>query len=295
MLKVQLRKIIDYVSANERVMDKAFLDFFGDLPTSLPPKYKEMIFSLFNEWLIYDFKLSSGTNAITEYYLKNPDNLPEDLLDELKQIISTQIYDYFEIEKTNPGKWVEVWGLFSGKKYKVTEISFSIQIGDQKGSFYNRVAEVNGEYYFVGSNSFILPTTHTNRSRKYYSLLKDKEKLTPKIPFATLLNQSNQKIDRRLSITGSSIKMKRKNLERKFQKLKIKYNLKIDFQSLVDFVFNESYKDHYADFNKDILTIGMPEEMMFDNLQFFQDLWNYFPHKKLNGKSPAEKFKEVYG
>ena len=295
MLKVQLGKIIKYVTVDERIMKQAFLEFFGNRPVPFPPESKEIIFSLFNEWLTYDFKLPSGASVITEYYLKNQDNLSEELLDELKQIISTQMYDYFEIEKTNPGKWVEVWGLFSGKKYKVTEITFSMQIGKQKGSFYNRVAIVNNEYYFVGSNSFILPTTHTDRSRKYFNSLKYKEKLSPKVPFETLLNQNNQKTDPRLSITDNSIKMKRKSLEKEFQKLKVKYNLKIDFQALVDFVYNESYKDHYADFHKDILTIGMPEEMMFDNLEFFQDLWNYFPHKKLKGKSPADKVIEVYG
>jgi len=294
MLKAQLGKIIKYAILDKRIMKQAFLGFFGNPPIDLPPESKEIIFSLFNEWLTYDFKLPSGASVIAEYYLKNPDNLSEELLDELKQIISTQIYDYFEIEKVNPGKWVEVWGLFSGKEYRVTEITFSIQIGKQKGSFYNRVAKVNGEYFFVGSNPFILPMTHTDRSRKYFSSLEYKEKLSPKAPFEVLLNQNNQKNDPRLSITGNKIKIKRKSLEKKFQKLKVKYKLKIDFKALVDFVYNESYRNHFADFNKDILKVGMPEEMMFDNLEFFQDLWNYFPHKKLKGKSPAEKVIEFY-
>ncbi len=30
-------------------------------------------------------------------------------------------------------------------------------------------------------------------------------------------------------------------------------------------------------------------------LELVNDAWNYFPHKKLNNKCPAEKFKETYG
>lgn len=36
-----------------------------------------------------------------------------------------------------------------------------------------------------------------------------------------------------------------------------------------------------------------PEELN-EVMQIFVDAWNYFPHKSLGGKSPSEKFREIY-
>ncbi len=71
------------------------------------------------------------------------------MMNELKQIIETQTYELFELENTKPREYVNVYALFSGKKYKVLEKTFSLEFKDQKGSFFNRVAKVNGDYYFV--------------------------------------------------------------------------------------------------------------------------------------------------
>lgn len=46
---------------------------------------------------------------------------------------------------------------------------------------------------------------------------------------------------------------------------------------------------------EDIIAIGVPEHMIADNLSFFQNLWNFFPHKKLNGACPAERYHKAYG
>lgn len=51
----------------------------------------------------------------------------------------------------------------------------------------------------------------------------------------------------------------------------------------------------FADFYKDLTSIGITEKMIVENTKFFQDFWNYFPHKILGGKCPAEKYKDVYG
>ena len=40
---------------------------------------------------------------------------------------------------------------------------------------------------------------------------------------------------------------------------------------------------------EDLEASGMPFVMMADNLELFQDLWNHFPHQKLDNESPVEK------
>jgi hypothetical protein len=294
MLNIRLGRIVDYAGRNEAIMEIAVKEFFDGGNLELPAEYKDQISQLFNEWLIFDFKLPSGLNIITDYYFKNPDNLSQELLKELKQIIETQKYDYFEVEKMRPGIWMEVWGLFSGKRYRVYELSLSIAMENQRGSFHNRIAKINNKYYFVGSNPLVFPITYTDRSRKFYSTAKKDISLSPK-HLLKLLIEKSQTNDRRLSITKHDIKVKRKKLEKKFKKFVNKYGLEISFKKLTESVYHESYESNFADFYKDIMKIGIPEKMIFEQLQFFQDLWNYFPHKKLGGKCPAEKFKEAYG
>lgn len=294
MLKVKISKIINYAGRNEEIIQLALKEFFDDRQVDLPETFKEQINSLFNEWLIYDFKPPSGMTILKDYYLKNPDNLSVELLTELKQIIETQIYDLFEIDKVKPGQWLEVWGLFTGKKYRVYEITLSTNLNNQRGGFYNRVAKIDGKYYFIGSNPLLFPITHTDRSRKFYRSATNKSLLSPKNVIEILIKQEENK-NSSLHVSKHDIEIKRQKLEKKFNKLIVKYHLKTSFKQLVEFVYNETYTSHFADFYKDITCVGIPEQMIVNNLQFFQDLWNYFPHKKLNNKCPAEKYREVYG
>ena len=293
MLNIRLGKIVDYAAKNEAAMEVAVKEFFDGGNIKLPLKYKDQISQLFNEWLIFDFKLPSGSTIIAEYYLKNPDNLSSKLLAELKQIIETQKYDYFEIEKVKAGRWMDIWSLLTGKRYRVYEVSLSIAMENKKGSFYNRIAKINNKYYFIGSNPLVFPITYTDRSKKLFGKPEGNISLTPK-HLLKLLIEKDQQDDPRLSITKHDIKIKRKKLEKKFQKFIAQYGLSISFKQLTDFLYRENYRSNFADFYKDITKIGIPEKMIFDNTQFFQDLWNYFPHKILEGKCQAEKFKEAY-
>lgn len=96
-------------------------------------------------------------------------------------------------------------------------------------------------------------------------------------------------------LTRDAIGTKRMDVEKRFGVLTRKYKVTLSFSTLVNFVYNESYEDHFADFYKDITAIGIPERMIVDNLSFFQDLWNFFPHKKLGGVCPAQRYRETYG
>lgn len=297
MLNFRLGKIVSYIGKSGADVEKAANDFFNGVEVGPDLPNIEQISSLFNEWLIFDYKLSTGVTISTDYYLKNPDNLSEILMDELKQIIGTQTYQLFELEDSIPGEYVIVYSLFSGKKYKVIEKTFSREIVGRKGSFFNRVANVNGDYYFIGSNPSFLPITYTDRSRKFY-LQTDKTVLTPKDALGLLVpKKENEKVnkDEKYLQMKNGIRTKRRKLEKEFSTLKKKSKVNVSFDKLVAFVYKEAYKDHFADFYKDIMRIGIPEKMVFDEYKFFQDLWNFFPHKILGNKCPADLYKEVYG
>lgn len=291
-MNFKLGKVISYIGRSGVNLEKAAEEFFGknEIYPGMPDF--EQISSLFNEWLIFDYKLSSGSTIISDYYFKNPDRLPDNLMDELKQIIETSIYDLFEVEKSDPGVSLFVWGLFTGKRYKVLEKSLSLSLGDRRGCFYNRIAKVNGNYYFIGSNPAFLPVTHTDRSRKVFKS-ENKETISPKLALTFFLPSKSK--PQKIIVTKKEIKNKRKKLQKQFEKLKEKYRISTTFDQLKDFLFNENYQDHFADFYTDISAIGITKEMVVENTQFFQDFWNYFPHKMLDSKCPADKYRESYG
>ena len=114
--------------------------------------------SIFNEWLIFEFKLPNGMNIATEYCLRNPDQLPKDQLKELEQIIKTQFYEMLEIEKVLPGEWVEAYGLYSGRTYRIFDHLLSLSAAKEgKGCFPGRLAKLEGCWILVGADTFFLP------------------------------------------------------------------------------------------------------------------------------------------
>lgn len=295
MLNFKIRNIIGYIDKSGVDLTRAAKEFFGTRTVSPTIPNQESISSLFNEWLAFDYRLPNGATVATQYYLKNPDHLSTALLHELQEIIQTQKYDLFEVEATNPGVWVDVWGMASGQRYHVVEKTFSAELKGKIGCFYNRIANVNGDYYFIGSNPFLLPMTHTDRSRAFFRTSTNRA-LSPKDALPLLFVTGNTKRSEfAVSLTPRTINTKRKTIEKLFGELAKKYKLATPFSALVNFVYNESYQDHFADFYKDIIEKGIPERMITDNLPFFQDLWNFFPHKKLNCACPAEKYREAYG
>lgn len=295
MLMVHFGKAIDWIVGNNPdTVQRAAGEFFGSVHGSLPAESTEQINSLFNEWLIFDFYDAAGRSIIKEYYLINPDELSVELLDELRQIIETQFYGYFEVQKIKSEEWVEVWDIFSGKSYRVAEKSLSRSLNDPRVSFFNRLAKVNGIYYFIGSNPIVFPMYYTERAKKDFSSGGPAPKLSPKNLFKILINKAKEKSPAGL-YSDEAIESKRAELKKQFTKLIGKYKVTAVFKDLVGFINNESYTSHFADSWLDIQKTGVTEEMVFGETKFFQDLWNYFPHKKLSGISPAEKVREYYG
>ncbi|KKT84787.1 MAG: hypothetical protein UW84_C0049G0010, partial [Candidatus Collierbacteria bacterium GW2011_GWA2_44_99] len=150
MLKIRLGKVVIYANRDQRLMKRAVAEFFGERHVDQSSPNFEQISSLFNEWLIFDFKVKESRNWVTEYYLKNPDALPADQLAELEQIIKTQTFQMFEIESKR-GQYVTVYGLYNGDTYKVFDKALSSNFPG-KGSFWNRTAIVDGRRIFVGGN-----------------------------------------------------------------------------------------------------------------------------------------------
>lgn len=293
MLQVRLSKIIGYANQHESIMRKAVEEFFGKTATDPHMENIESVSGLFNEWLIFDFKMPSRTTFIVDYYFKNPDSLPKELLEELQQIIETQHFEMLELQSVKRGEWLKVYGLHSGKNYTVYEHSGSLK-ALEKGTFWGRIAKVHDKYILVGSNPIYFPTTATPRLKKFY-LENKPDHFSPKDVLSLVLPQeSKPSAFEKKQMTPYELEKKKESLKEHFEKIQKDNSLSVSFKDIVSFVYNEHYKTNFADFFTDLVKLGVPEKTVFSKADFFNDIWNFFPHKSLNGKSPNEMYKEHY-
>lgn len=168
ILNFRLGKIVDYAQKRVSNFDQMWVEFWGGGVPDETELFKEKIIPLFNEWLIYEFKQKSGVTFISEYYLRNPDRLSDKILAELKQVIETEKFGLFEVEKVNQKmKWLSVYSLFEGRHYKIYDNSASSHavIGDV---FWGRVARLNGKYLLCGSDPMKTTMNDNKNARKEF-------------------------------------------------------------------------------------------------------------------------------
>jgi len=294
MMKFKFSQVVNYAYFKENLIPQALKEFFGnDVPGQEEPMYEE-INTLFNEWLVFDFKLPSKTSIAIEYFLKNPDALDQSLLSEIEEVLKTQLYDLLEVVETKKGQWLKLYSFTKGKIIKVWDKAGSSSVPD-KTTITGRIAKIRGQWYFVGGNGIQLPFFSTPRHKGIMRQAEGGFKFTPKNTLKFLLKKDSSKQPIQPKIyTKKEIKNKRKKLEKKFNKLAKKYVFQVDFQKIVEFINNENYQSNHADMYKDFVKLGIPEEAIFNSLQLFQDIWNFFPHKALKGKCPAEMYQEAY-
>ncbi len=291
MLQIKLSKVVRYATQHDSMMRKAVEEFFGKTPIDPHMENIEAISGLFNEWLIFDFKVPSGTTFIVDYYFKNPDSISKEQLEELQQIIETQQFEMLEIQSIKRGEWLKVYGLHSGKNYTVYEHSGSLA-APEKGIFWGRIAKVHDKYILVGSNPMYFPITATPRLKKFY-LDNKPVHFSPKDVLPLVLPQkARPSLNRKKQMSKKELEKKRASLKEQFEELQKDNSLSVSFESIASFVYNERYKTNFADFFTDLVKLGVPEKIVFSKTDLFNDIWNFFPHKLLNGKSPYEMYKE---
>lgn len=276
------RKVIDFAMTNPIEVDKAYVQIFGSLP---PNELKTEWEELFLEWLIHDYKPSNGISFLMQYVLKNPDNLDEGMLNQFEQIVQTQFYSQFEILEIKRGQWIRVEDLFTGKAYKVYEKKGSESLSG-KGIIPGRLAKVDNKWYLIGANSVYFPITYTERAKKNMRQLKIRN-YSPKDTIELLRSQDKMDLKPIKIPTKKELKEKRKKLEEDYREVYEKFGVTLLFKDLIDAVYNED-RDNYLNFWESFEEKGLHLEVIIENTQLFEDIWNYFPHKCINGFSPIE-------
>lgn len=79
---------------------------------------------------------------------------------------------------------------------------------------------------------------------------------------------------------------KRKEIKEEFEELLVEHDSPFDFEYILDIIYHEEETD---DMMKIVAIFDQVDPMELENiLELATDAWNYFPHKILNGKAPAE-------
>ena len=285
-MDLSFRQVIHYIRQRRPLMKKAYEDFFKE--TGPMPDDDDQAFSLFCEWLIFEFRLPNGATFLTEYILKDPDKLDQKTRIQFEKVVETQFYGAFEIQKVDNEGFVTAEYLVSGDSYKIYDISFSRPV-PKRGTVIVRIAKIENKWFVVGIEPIYLPVTYTDRMKKMFREGKFIFYANTKETWKSMVQKNSSFSE--LNENMIDIEQKREVLRKTFESLAKKYNCTVSFKMIVEIIFNENRKPPLDIFKK-LVDRGLPEKMFLDHFALLQDIWNYFPHKILKGKCPAEVFQE---
>ncbi len=282
--------VIDFAHTKPAETETAQKQFFSAFDFPFNPKDEDNIRGLFLEWLIYDFCQAGGSTFFIEYVLRNPDRLPAEKLNELEQIAKTHFYSEFEIKRIGSG-YFDLEDIATGEIYRVFDKKGSENAQYGKGLLRCRLAKVNNQWYFVGANPIFLTMVYTSRMKKI--LRKDRKiKFTVRDTVDLLINHNQGTTESPPVLTSEQLAQKRQELEASFNKAKENYHTAMSFSQIKE-KSNQENGVNVLDFWQRLAKKGLSEEFIFNEIQLLQDLWNYLPHKCLNGHSPAEMYAKL--
>lgn len=283
--------IATYTNTKPDQAQKGFEKFWGK--NTVPDRNDTELWQYYMEWIMFDFRLKNGSTFLIEYSLTNPDNLDKNIINQFKQIAETQNYSQYQVLGVKRGEYVELEDIYTGKIYKAYD-KLGSESMDPESSIFARLAKVDSKWYLVGANPVGMPITYTERMKKMLrrNFNPKKDRLTPKDAYKLILaRRENVKKSVRF-LTPKEIKNKRKALKKSFEKLSLKYNPKMTFDSLLAEIYNEN-RVNVLDFWKKLAKKGLTEDFVMDRFQLFTDIWNHFPHKCLKDKSPVELYPDT--
>lgn len=208
-------------------------------------------------------------------------------LDQFEAVVKTQFYSQFEIFAIKRGQWMRLEDLLTGKTYTVYEKKGSETLPG-RGVLPGRIAQFEQKWYLVGANSVYFPMTYTERAKRNMKKFKIKN-FSPKDTIELLMDQEKHPQDPIPIPDKKELEEKRKSLKEEYESAAKKCKVTFSFDDLVMEIYNEK-KTNVLDFWKAFGKRGLKFEVVVENIQLLQDIWNYFPHKCLKNLSPIEVF-----
>ena len=295
MEKGTIQKMLDYYFTKPQFREeilRAMREFFNrpDLAPGGKLELKEEDEGGFNEWFIFDFKLSNGRSPLEDFYENNPCNLKMDKLQAYKDLRDSH-YGFYRVLNVKKGKGLTLENLQTGKIYEVKEYAATFELEEEK-VFIGRVGKVGEHYEIVGSNPTLFPFKVAPSAKEMFRKWKDG--LNPKIVrdvFLSKRGSSDLKPEDKFPTL--------KGAEDNFKEILEKYELNkfINTELIKEWIYNHTGVEAIPTKLNIILGLLYPDMENYGKaIQEITENFNYFynlcPQKELGDISPSAKKRE---
>lgn len=271
-----------------REISRALDEFFGYRvqETGYLNIENEDVMGLFNEWLVYDFKMTNDRTLLEDFCHNNPLDLPKDELEGYRDLMENT-YGMYEILQVTWHEGMTFRDLQTEKEYWVKEKMGTEQA--RKGQIiFARVGKVAEHWEMIGSNGPVLPIKIGKGVRRYFSEAKDK--FTPKKAYEIFYKKDGEEKDPVRNAEKDPVKA-----GEAFQHAleEIKLDGFIRAETVKKWIENSDRKESPAHC-LDLMYGLLDKEQNYDEedinglIAAFNDFHNSIPQKQLGGKSPNE-------
>lgn len=267
----------------EKEIERAEKEFFTQEDGSFIISMDNLVIGLFNEWLLFDFKLSSGKGLLEDYYYLNPRKRP---LYEMQvcRDLQENVYGPLLVLHVDEGRGMKVKVAHKDKIYYVEEYSATLDL--EKGDlFFGRVGRVGDHYELTGSNPLNISKMFDKKSSN--SLFKGIDHFSPKDALR-IFNRNEQQAPVQRNKKTLTVPELKKQINNLLEKAGVSRFLNADLiqRWLLNISFNNPGSAAYMVNDFVGTNLSLKDE---DKLQaFMQDLINSSPQKILKGQVPAE-------
>jgi len=275
----------------QKDIKRALSEFFDLAPQSKIDESKIDLAEetgLFNEWFVYDFKLSNGRTPLGDFYLTNPDNLDATRLQVYKDL-QDNCYGFYKVKEVRLGEGLLLENLQTGRVYWVKECLLTFSVSAEQ-VFPGRVAKVGGHYELVSANPPLLPIKMSQSLERTYR--RSKEDWNPKVIWDYFFREERETIPPK---KFSTLKDAEENLQNVLTKFGL--NKFVDSATIKEWIDNELVGELSTSLHLLLSLIPLKRkdyndawvEITESLIQFY----NLCPQKRLGGKSPSEKAREA--
>lgn len=285
-MEIPFHLILNFANKYPQEVEKAADKFFSKVKADDCIGDEKTAAMFFSEWLVFDYYRGNKPSFLIEYLLVNPDQLKEKELSVFHKIGESMRFLQMEIKEIKRGEYLDTEDVFTGENYRIYDKSASATM-PREGMFYARIGEAENKWYFIGAMPLYFPVTMTARMKRMIRRKKVKEKINFLEIINLYLTKKSESQDLVSKLSSRQLIEKRRDLENHYRAAAKKFRGAMSFKELINFIYNENRKDILI-FWKELIKKGLTEKLFLSHTQLIMDIWNYFPHKCLDNKSPYE-------
>lgn len=248
----------------------------------------------FMEWVAFDYRLRNGKKLIEDFISENPLKLSVTELEAYEDLMINK-YGMFEIVGIKLDEYIDLESLQSGKTYHVKE-KMGTHDARLATILFCRIGKVDDHWELIGSDPISYPIHYTERAKAL--MRKDKSSMTPKDTLKLLQHKNSKQpseFEANLSLSSEKLAQKKEKIISQLTKHLVKIKSKTSVQDILKIVFQAKGKPGDDTWKIIYILVGSLKAPSQKVIDLASDIWNYFPHKELNGLSPAQMVQEVYG